>query len=997
MKAPDWRAGVVGQGSILNVPDGPAWAAVLRLVNRNLAAFADNERTLLVSLIEDAVRGVSWWGPDLEGAEDVAGIAHWLLGRLRECGRSEPRKRVLKVIAMIPKADPVSFEAALRGHIEEGKHRDVLAEDFRELLYAGMFGMPAARDLPDVVISVGADYLLASEEDIEDQRRYGRSSDEIDLYFGIKEGLRHVSFPASALRGPWGHLLRYHTGKALDFYIEVFNHSAEWYAHPRLRDPLEKAWEADLTFADGTTHKQWTNGRLWGVYRGISVGPYPLESMLMALETWLLQVGKHNPEALDGILVDILRRSDNAALAAVVASVAIAYPHAAGEALLVLLSVRDYITIDRSRLVGEQQVAMMTGIFPTLRADDQVYEMERKQANALPHRKHDLEAAIAILQLGPLAPRVHVLLDKHLAALPPKEQQDEDDLLWRLAIHRMDLRQYAVSETPGPEEADQDVKPGEPPRQYVRLDPKPPEADVQAMVDESALRLANVSVRLGLLMWGLQAFKRDTGKYDPSQWAAKLAEAQTMDREAGQEDGSYPAPGLVAAVCIRDRWEDMVLEQRHWCVDTVCAEVMRHADDIGDMERVQNNPMAADRACAFVLPLLLSRPLDAPRMDRVKTALAAALTHPVEQVRWYATWSIDENVWATDRALALHCINAIAAEAAIIAKAQREDKARPYDERQNPAEIMAAAAANIRSRFWKDGAIVEDAHVTLDLPDRFRADALNRMLVILGHVPHDPLAIAAFTRASRMLVGWWTSDDDQRRRGSRNFQAEHDVSSRIQEFLLRTSPEAGEQVLTPLLAAIDRHSRELQSVMQGLTNLQDTDPNTPQYWFLWGLIADAVRRAKWVSRLSEDRHSDGGDLLSAVFLTAYWKDNLRHWRFLDGYAHLVDALFEALPPTSVVLDYYARFLYHIGERSLPDAFVRVAASLRSSDPQKMLAKSDTVFTLEVLLQRFVYGRPLELKRDERIRNAVLFILDCLVESGSSAAFRMRDDFVTPAA
>ena len=108
------------------------------------------------------------------------------------------------------------------------------------------------------------------------------------------------------------------------------------------------------------------------------------------------------------------------------------------------------------------------------------------------------------------------------------------------------------------------------------------------------------------------------------------------------------------------------------------------------------------------------------------------------------------------------------------------------------------------------------------------------------------------------------------------------------------------------------------------------------------------------------------------------------------------ALFEALPPTSTVLDDYARFLYHIGERSLPDAFVRVAASLRRGNTQKMLATSNTVFTLEVLLQRYVYGRPLELKRDDHIRDAVLFILDCLVETGSSAAFRMRDDFVTPA-
>ncbi len=51
--------------------------------------------------------------------------------------------------------------------------------------------------------------------------------------------------------------------------------------------------------------------------------------------------------------------------------------------------------------------------------------------------------------------------------------------------------------------------------------------------------------------------------------------------------------------------------------------------------------------------------------------------------------------------------------------------------------------------------------------------------------------------------------------------------------------------------------------------------------------------------------------------------------------------------------------------------------------------------LEVLLQRYVYPKPLELKNNPELRDAVLALLDLLVEQGSSAAFRMRDDFVTP--
>lgn len=60
-----------------------------------------------------------------------------------------------------------------------------------------------------------------------------------------------------------------------------------------------------------------------------------------------------------------------------------------------------------------------------------------------------------------------------------------------------------------------------------------------------------------------------------------------------------------------------------------------------------------------------------------------------------------------------------------------------------------------------------------------------------------------------------------------------------------------------------------------------------------------------------------------------------------------------------------------------------------------VADANVVSMLEVLLQRHVYGRPRELARDHNLREAVLHLLDVRIELGSSAAFRMRDDFVTP--
>ncbi|NEV60320.1 AAA family ATPase [Thiorhodococcus minor] len=993
--SPPWLANVPGHSSILSVPEGAVWATVVRLVHRSIGSFGPEDAPLLLALIEDAVRGVSWCAPDIDGAEHVAGIAHWLLPRFDHYRVGDTRQRILKVIAKIPKADPARFEAILRGQIKEGRRRDPVAEEFRHILLACLDGAPAARDLPDLLISVALDTFLATEEYLRAEP-YGRSSIDIDLYFGIKGHLHHDFFPASAFRGPWITLLTHHLRKGLDFLIQVFNHSAEWYAHLRLRDRLEPAWEVELTFANGTTRKQWVNPRLWGLYRGMTVGPYSLQSLLMAVEKWLLHYAKSHPEGLDAVLLEILQQSDSAALAAVVASVATAHPHRSGEALLVLLSVQDYIEIDRSRMSGEHQNSSLTGLFPTFRAEDKIYEEERKESNTLPHRKHDLEAAIANLQLGSLAPRVHTIIDRYIAALPAPDKRKERDLAWQLALHRMDFRQYDLADAP-PAADETSVSDDEPPpKNYIVLEPKPPAPEVQQRIDESVKNLGEVNARLGVYVWGLKTYKREAGPADPARWQEMLASAKGIDRTAEHPDNSRNAPGFVAAVCVRDHWDEMLPEEKEWCIDVICSEISRHADQWGTIDRGQRFSMLADRPCAFVVPLLLSKTLTEAQTLRVRHAFIAAVTHPIDEVRWYATWGIDNKFWATNPALALRAVNAIATEAALADRNWNAEEKKRYDERRTPDSISATAAEDVRQRFWIEGEIAADAHVRFDITEIFGAEANAKILAILGQVPNEPVAVAAHRRASEDLVECWNREHDRSPdRRDRNFHTEQAISDLIQPFAMRASDADAEQVLQPILDAVDLHPREVHNVIQGLTSFEDGNPNTPHYWFLWNLFAQQVKRAKWLAHLDRE-HPHGSEVLSTIFLTAWWKDNVRHWRSLEGYAHNVDALFDALPPVWIVLDSYVRFLYHIGERSMPDAFVRIANALRRGNPADMLRESNTVFMLEVLLRGHVYARPLELKRDPALREAILYMLDVLVESGSSAAFRMRDDFVTPA-
>jgi len=281
----------------------------------------------------------------------------------------------------------------------------------------------------------------------------------------------------------------------------------------------------------------------------------------------------------------------------------------------------------------------------------------------------------------------------------------------------------------------------------------------------------------------------------------------------------------------------------------------------------------------------------------------------------------------------------------------------------------------------------------------FGAEASGRILAILGRAPTEEVAIAAFERIAETIVGWWDAEDNRRRDRSerhhdRNYEAEGTLKDLLQNFLVRTTSAAATNILQPILDSVDRHPREVQWILLGLISVEDRQPNTPQFWSLWQMFADKIRRAQWLGWI-DGEHASGQEMISAIFLGSWWKDEVRHWRSLEGYAGRVHALFEDLPASSTVTDNYLRFLYHVGEQSLPQALVRLAKRLQQGEPRQMMRKGNTVFLLEALLLRFVYARPLELKRQGDLREAVLFLLDTLVENGSSAAFRMRDDFVTP--
>ena len=262
-------------------------------------------------------------------------------------------------------------------------------------------------------------------------------------------------------------------------------------------------------------------------------------------------------------------------------------------------------------------------------------------------------------------------------------------------------------------------------------------------------------------------------------------------------------------------------------------------------------------------------------------------------------------------------------------------------------------------------------------------------------MPKEPEAADAFAVTARRLATEWTARHNHAEsERHRNYEADTKQGALLEQFVMKAQPQEAKRILQPLLVSVSQAPRELYLFFLGVTGVEDREPNTDQFWFIWKLFASRIEKCGWLTHV-DDRHAQGADLLLVIFLGTSWKDGVRHWKSLEGHAHLIDELFERLPFSRESLDDYVRFLYHVGEKSLPDAFIRIANGLKTSTIESPFKRADVVFRLEVLLRRYVYAKPFELKRNNKLRDAVLYLLDRLVEEGSAPAFRMRDDFVTP--
>ena len=981
-ESPKWLDGPA-LPSLMLVPKGAAWAPILRLVLDLIDELLPDRAQFVLGLVEDWVSQIDGWNsaPDggPEGIAEAGAIVDRLLAEFEAPQFKNPRERTLKVLVKIPSA--VAQFTELMERAKTCSQHDRVASSLSDLVLGEPVSGFVCRDFPDEVIALLNARLRLSDGE-HDHGLMEWSPFDVGTSFGIRDA--RMDGPPSALQGPFGALLHYHPRRAVAFTLSLLNHAARSYAKQQVtRRAPEPVRKTPLAIPNHGTVDQWTNGRLYYLYRGITVGPDTIVSLLMALESWLLRLGEMDGVDLEGWLLRVLENSNNVMATAVVASVCVAYPNKAGRAGLALLSSREIVQLDRNRLAEEYGSALEA--FFGFNPRHQWFEQERKASNKRSHRRRDLEHLAVKRQFGKDRDEVWAIIDRYREQA--SAESDEDTRQWRLALHRMDIRGFEPQDAP----AGADIGDSEAGEARIYFGLGRVEDDVQEMVDESARSSGVISRFLALKNLARKMWERDSSVGEVDWRTSLLTEAQAVV-EQGEPQGFYrDGPGFAAAVCIRDYLNELDDREFRWCARRVDFEVRRKSTTTDRHGRLQRS-LRADRLCASVVSLLAVHPATADVVDAT-ALLSLALTHPIDEVSEYAFGGLGAFVGEEHKQLALRCVAAAAHRSRLefeVWKTIRYHRATDIVDGPDPFVSVLPA---VRSKI-KDGNLdVEEELALLDFGSPVARTAVRAMLLVLERRPDWAESRGLYSRVARWLVGEWRKDTrgtDPRRR---KYELESEALLSLARFALRLPGAVAVRIIAPVVEAVADQRQHIESFVSEL--IVTADRNTDDcFWELWQRLADEITRSRWGSGL-KDETSFGLGLVYKIFLSAYWPEDAKHWHRLEGHARSVDELARNLPATVPVMRAYTDYLTRIGNRSLPGSFEVVCQVLEKGDAIRIASDSDVSHNLEILLRPFVYSQPHRIKTDAAFREAVLIILDALVAGGSPAAYRMRDDFVTP--
>lgn len=860
-------------------------------------------------------------------------------------------------------------------------------ENVIESCLSGIGTQRLIKELPELIIETAWKnwkYIPPKESDYPNEIRFiSRNSLRDEECWGIRD--RHSFFHSGIYKTPFYNLLWIHPIDGLNFIIDFINYSVKFYVNATC-EYKHKISQIEIEQNDGTKTKLYAAWELWAAYRGLRVTNYALESLLMSLEKFLLETAKRKTdvsrENLKFIFDYVLKKSNNVAPLAVLTSVAIAYPREVEEAMLPLLSVKEFYEWDLSRAIRENSALAPMDVNIS-------FSQERWESNQLPHRKKYKRGLLDFIldyqfNVRKLNKEIWQRIDKL------KAQCDGKDVRWKKNLIEMDIRNHKVGEYDEklggfpiqPEYDDEVVK-------FIESNKESFEADTKSL---------NISGQLSKTYEKKEII-------DFSSWLS-CYEQYSSSRSLNI---LYDRPITLAVLGLRDFATNINEEQKTKCIKIITDATTSILQDTFSRDYSLNmsvNIMEKEIALSSFHLLLQNLDNEEDKNGIIATMIymlfAPFADHEINKITLYIREVFFEHYPNEAKRVWLGLI-----------KYSNYKKANPKNFGYQDEDSLKTAQEN-EKKFVKK--ISSDKNLTLDLAEisleKSEGYLLARAFVI---TPYD-IADKDFTDFIKhilpIVLGDLTKKEDysyNRRRESRQFN--HKSISDIEQYLANLFLDANfdfsKSVLTTLVNSLSKNTQRqrferddllkfvnttldyyvLKLYDNGNLKIDQTKYSQQQinFWNLWEVLFELIP-SDGTHPLIQKLLLDIRDLL--------WdyqgNPNESDWSVLNGKKEFYKKVFleKGKNNASSVINVFSTIG---GKEFLPEGISWLSGLFKSNNIAYL---SLTSVSSERMIKRLFYNHISKIKNDKTLIDDYIWILNRMVDLGSSEAYLFRENVIT---
>lgn len=830
------------------------------------------------------------------------------------------------------------------------------------------------------------------------QGRFDYDRDSMENRYGITDKHKFDYFPASANQTPIKWLLQIAFHETLDFIIDFTNKSVRHYSQSDYGK--EDVIEVTLFVKDKLV-KQYLSWAIWSMYRGggSPVVPYLLQSIHMALEKILLEFSEVlNPEIIEQILIKILEESESASMSAIVCSIVLAHPNKFYNVALILFKTIEFFHVDSLRDSNEFLAKSNYSIgYGLNKIKDVLYTDERIKTCDDKHRSSNLESLFLNYQFfgvngfteeqnAEFIQKLYKIIDYHKSNNLIKDKSGEKS--WGILLARMDRRNLI------PKISKQDDN-----NLLVEFSPKELSNELKEQSEQALEHIQETFKYSSLRTWSDFLIGGRSGnkiqKHEEYNNNPLLALSETRQLVEELKSGrsangifDYSIPSFVCSKLMIEHNDKLTKDDKSFCKDIIISNISRLFTDDYDYQ-ISDGVEASVRA----IPALICEYPDEKESFLsmlILTLLDETSIGHYKRVCDYAIESVHESkLWQHNQKDAQSILfGYIKLKPLYKTIIEEKRKGKRYWGRIPKSSIFEELDKKTNDFNLKE--------ISFDINDIDSFD-IHDYEIIYQLIPSNTknrIHLDIFKRSLYIIASQLLKD-------RRSYKEEYGDDShiyllrihifrRFAYFILQREMTDIEEFLNPFIVEF-YPTEEAASFIAELISAEDNQNNYDQFWYIWNCLYPKIKDVSTDPRNYYLKEV----LINYLLAWRWWREGIEDWHSLKKDSlSLFENASRDLGNIPSVLYSVARVLNTIGSNFKEDGIDWIY-TITSNNRLLVLEEleSNTLYYLEKFTRKYIYINKQKIKKEIRLKNKIIPILDFMIERGSVQGYLLRESIL----